>query len=312
MKTPPPIVVAIDFSKSTPHLIAHAAKLATAVGSRLIAVHVIQEGLLSDWMHLTGRKVSIADRATEVKQLLQELLDQCPAEVETEIEVRVGRPYKMIGQIVAEKHADLLVLGAHNLPNRPLGPVACRCARNAPSSVLILRDWQGNFFDKIAVCVNLRAPSDIGLGRAIELAAIHQATLEIIHVIYPPNLDPWGKALEQPADKHMSYETMVRTRARKRLDAFLKPFARRLAAIEWSTVVLESESPAAVIAAHLDAGEIDLTVIGSKDSSWVGDFVLGNTTERLLHDSKASILITRETRVPQSHEIQDSNAPPLS
>ena len=63
--------------------------------------------------------------------------------------------------------------------------------------------------------------------------------------------------------------------------------------IQTSVVFLEAESPAAAITAHVDAELVDLTVTGSREGSWVSDFVLGSNTERLLHDSSTSVLIVR-------------------
>ena len=128
--------------------------------------------------------------------------------------------------------------------------------------------------------------------RSIALAAAHEATLEIIHVIFPPTRDPWGQVMDQPMDSDTSYETLVRERARRRMDDFLEPLAGRLSGIRTSVVLLEAESPAAAITAHVDAEQLDLTVTGSREGSWVADFVLGSNTERLLHDSSSSVLIS--------------------
>ncbi len=294
MKTHPTIIIAVDFTASSPHLLAEGVKLASANGGRLVAAHVIHEGHLENWVKLTGRKANVEARCADVTPLLQKLVDEHCAGIETKIDVRIGRPFKMLKQMIIDHKAELLIVGAHNMPNKHVGPVACRCARTVSSNVLILRNWKAKSFAKIAVCVNFQHASKTALKRAIDFARIHQASLEIIHVIYPPDQDPWGNTMEQPADKQIPYETMIRNRAAKRLDTFLKPFSKRLDAIEWSTLILESASPAAVIAAHVNALHIDLNVIGSNDSSWVENFVLGSTTERLLHDSKCSLLITRD------------------
>ncbi len=294
MNTHAPIIVAVDFSTFSHHLLAHGAKLASASGCGLVAAHVIHENLFSDWVNAVGHKASIEDRIKEVTPLLKELVDRYGAGLNTEIDIQVGCPHKVLAKMVTEKHAGLLILGARKGSHTDLGTVARHCARSAPSSVLIFRDWQGLFFKKIAVCVDLPSSSSTALERAIDFVSIHQASLEIIHVIYPPDSDPWGKVMEQPMDSEIPYTDRVRTRAAKQLDSFLAPFASRLAGIEWSTLLLESQSPAAVIAAHVDAENIDLTVSGPHDSSWVFDLVLGTTAECLLHDSKSSLLIIRD------------------
>lgn len=293
MKNLPSIVAGVDFSSSTSQVLAHAAKLAAAADCPLVAAHVIGSSLIKEWEESTGCEVSTADRMSEMTGRLEELATDCCAGVIPEVDVRTGRPDKVLAEIVSDHRADLLVLGAHDVSKRRLGTVASRCARSAPADVLLLRDWQGRFFRKIAVCVDLAPSSSLSLARAIKVASAHGATLEIIHVIFPPARDPWGRVMEQRMDSDVSYEMRIRERARKRLDGFLEPFAGALAGTGSGALILEGESPAAAIAAHVDATDIDLTVIGSREGSWVADFVLGSNAERLMHDSTSSVLLIR-------------------
>ncbi len=294
MKNLRTIIAGVDFSSSSSQVLAHAGKLAAASGCGLVAAHVIGASTIKEWEESMGREAPTAEREDEMTARLSELVaENCPG-VSAVIDVRVGSPHKALAEVVRDHGADLLVLGAHDVSKRRLGSVAARCARSVPADVLILRDWQGRFFRKIAACVDFSQSSATGLDRAITLAAVHQASLEIIHVIFPPTRDPWGKVMDQPMDSAVSYETRVRERAKRRLDEFLEPFAGRLAAIEATVVFLEGESPAAAIAAHVDVAEIDLTVTGSREASRVADLVLGSNTERLLHDSSSSVLIARD------------------
>jgi nucleotide-binding universal stress UspA family protein len=227
--------------------------------------------------------------SSRLEELVSEL---CPG-VASAIEVRIGNPPKALAQIITEHAAGLLVIGANDMTKRRLGSVAARCARSAPTDVLILRDWQGRFFHRIAACVDFSPSCAAALDRAISLAKVHGAAMEIIHVIFPPGRDPWGRVMDQPMISGISYEDRVRERARAQLDEFLRPFAGQLAGIQSSIEILEGECPAAAITAHVTSTGIDLTVTGSREGSWVADFVLGSNTERLLHDSSSSVLIAR-------------------
>lgn len=293
MKTPPPIVAAVDFSSSSDQVLAHAAKLAGATGCLLVAAHVVNESRLRDWAEATGREAAAPERVEETIRRLDGMVAEACDGVNTCVDVRIGRPYQTLAEIVKFHGADLLVLGAHDVARKRLGSVASRCARSVPADVLILRDWQGRMFRRIAACVDFSPSSAVVLERAITFTKAYGASLEIIHVLYPPARDPWGRALEHPMDSGASYESMVRERVRQRLDGFLQPFAGRLSEVQSETTLLEGESPAAAISAHVDAREIDLTVTGSQQGSWLADFVLGSNTERLLHDSNSSVLITR-------------------
>jgi nucleotide-binding universal stress UspA family protein len=293
MKTLPPILAGVDFSSSSSQVLGHAARLAAASGCRLIAAHVIPSNTIREWENTTGLELRIADHLEETTNRLQELVDECSTGVPTAIEVRIGTPHKVLAEIVREQGADLLILGAHDVSRRRLGSVASHCARSVPADILLLRDWQERFFHHIAACVDFSQNSAAVVARAIKMAAAHRASLEIIHVIFPPGSDPWGRVMEQPMDAEISYETRVRERARLRMDEFLRPFAGLLDGIDSKVLILESSSPAAAITAHVDVVGIDLTVTGSGEGSWLADLVLGSNTERLLHDSTSSVLVVR-------------------
>jgi nucleotide-binding universal stress UspA family protein len=293
MNSVPPIVAGIDFSSSSAQVLAHAAKISAASGCRLIAAHVVPSNTIKQWEDSMGSEAATAGRVEEMTRRLEELMAETIPGTPAVIEVRMGDPHKALAEIIRHHAADLLVLGAHDVTKRRLGSGAARCARTAPADVLLLRDWQGRFFRRIAACVDFSGSSAAILERSIALAAAHEATLEIIHVIFPPTRDPWGQVMDQPMDSDTSYETLVRERARRRMDDFLEPHAGRLSGIRTSVVLLEAESPAAAVTAHVDAEQLDLTVTGSREGSWVADFVLGSNTERLLHDSSSSVLVVR-------------------
>jgi len=233
------------------------------------------------------------DRMAEITRRLEELVAKSCGRVPVGITVRIGRAYRVIHDIVKEQDAELLVLGAHDVSKGRLGTVAAHCARSIPADVLILRDWLGKQASSIAACVDFSLSSAAGLGRAIEIAKAHQASLEIIHVMFPPSRDPWGRLLESQIDDETSYETIVSERTKSRLNGFLEPFIDRLADIKSSSLILEGESPAAAITAHVKAEKIELVVIGSHDDSWLEEFVLGSNAERFMHDSTASYQIAK-------------------
>jgi universal stress protein E len=294
MKSKGPILAAVDFSSSSEMVLVHAAKLAAASDRALLAIHVVSEGQLKDWEETMGVEAGTADHVKEVTDRLNRLVRECCGKVPTGISIRIGRPYRVMREIAAEQGADLLVLGAHDVARRRLGPVASHCARALPLDVLILRDWQGGSVQRVAACVDFTRIAAAALDRAIEMAGAHQASLEIIHVVFPPSRDPWGRVLDQRLDDEVGYQTAVHDRARSRMEAFLEPFRERLADITPNIVYLEGESPAAAIAAHVEAEKIDLTAIGARTGSWMEEFVLGSTTERLMNDSTSSVLIARE------------------
>jgi len=303
MKGEPPIVAGVDFSSSSSMVLSHAAKIAAASGARVIAAHVIPSGTIREWERAADREAHTEERVDELTGRLEAMMAECCPSVPCGTDVRTGKPAEVLARVLTEYRAGLLVIGAHDVAKRRLGTVAAACARSAPADVLILRDWQDRFFRRIAACVDFSIASADGLDRAITMAAAHGAELEIIHVIFPPDRDPWGRVMDQPMDSGNGYGERVRERARTAMDEFLQPFAARLEKIESTVHFLESESPAAAITARVDATGADLTVTGSHAGSRLEEFVLGSNTERLLHDSNSSVLIARGWENPMDDAV---------
>jgi len=287
------IVAAVDFSSISPVVLEHAVKIACHRGGSVMAVHVLDESRLKDWIDTLGEDTSAENWIEKTKGRLTELAATQAGKCELTLDVSLGRPYQKIAELVQATGAGLLVIGAHDQDKRRMGSVAAKCIRAVASDVLVLRDWQGRLFKKIAACVDFSETSAKALGQALDFADAHNAGLEVIHVIFPPKNDPWGETMVHPLDSSVSYEAAVRERARRRMELFLKPFADRLEKLEHSTVVLESQCPAMAISAHALAESTDLIVMGTQGRSWLGSLVLGSTAERLLNDAPSSVLVVR-------------------
>jgi len=293
MKVNANIVAAVDFSSISPVVLEHAAKIASHRGGAILATHVLDESRLKDWIDTLGEDKSSGHWIEKTKERLSELTAPQSASCDITLDVSLGRPYQKIVELVESTKAGLLVIGAHDQAKRRMGSVATKCIRAVPSDVLVLRDWQGRLFKKVAACVDFSETSARALGQALDFAEAHKASLEIIHVIFPPKNDPWGEAMVHPLDSNVSYESVVRERAQRRMEVFLKPFKDRLEKLDHSTLVLESQCPAMVISAHALSDSIDLIVMGSQGRSWLGSLVLGSTAERLLNDAPSSVLVVR-------------------
>lgn len=140
------IVVAVDFSDSTPDALEAALALAAAeAGSHVHLLHVVPSAVPPLWTDepstLDLRTVEQAWIDTALKQLAAlagaQALD--PGKVTTA--VVVGAPANEIVRYAEERHADVVVLGSHGhgLVRRfLLGSVADRMVRQAPCAVLVV------------------------------------------------------------------------------------------------------------------------------------------------------------------------------
>ena len=140
------IVVPTDFSPCSKHAWQVAQRLATALGSELILVHVFVEGTLWSESPFNMERVRelVADGRCKVSDALDEWATEARAAgLTVGIAVRDGIPYHEIVTLAQDRRADLIVIGTHGRGgvNRALlGSVADRVVRLASCPVLTVRE----------------------------------------------------------------------------------------------------------------------------------------------------------------------------
>ena len=292
MKTPYPILVGIDFSPASTVALRQALKIAAKRETTVIAIHVMDLERFSLWAR--GRKGSL-DPSLAVdasRQRLEELVKAEPGGEAVRLEIRSGRPGTQLIEAVADYQASTLVLAANDFTKKRLGTVAAQCVRSAACDVLVVRDWQGGQLRKIVACIDLSPASQPVLERAAALAGAHDAELEIVHVIYPPDRDVWGEILAAP-EEPATYASTCRQQAKADLDRCLAPLDPVLAPIRCKRTVLESALASVSLTHHIQDSGADLAVLGTRGQSRLSGYFLGTNAERLLHDAACSVLAVR-------------------
>lgn len=287
-----PIIAGIDFSAPSAAVLRHAAHAAGRSQAPIIAVHVLDTGIVSHWSSSAGMP-GLDALTAQAKQKLDDLVATHVPHASIRTEVRIGRPASDLAKVVEEHHAGLLVIAANDLTKKRLGAIAAGCVRSVHSDVLVLRDWQEGNFRKIVVCTDFAPMSERALARGVELAVANGAFLEIVHVLYPPAQDLWGETILLDADATGTYEEEARKRADDQMARALSPHASTLSGVEHRCVVLESTSPAQALTWHIQETGADLAVLGTRSHSKVGGILLGTNAERLLHDAPVSVLAIR-------------------
>jgi len=140
------IVVALDFSDSTPDALDSALALAAAeVDSRLHLLHVVPSAVPPLWTDepspMDLGPIERARAAAALEQLTTLAVSRAldPANVTTAVEV--GAPANEIARYAETHRADVIVLGSHGhgLVRRfLLGSVADKIVRQAPCAVLVV------------------------------------------------------------------------------------------------------------------------------------------------------------------------------
>lgn len=258
-----------------------------------MAVHVLNSSHLHHWAGHKDEAYSQEGLLEQSRVRLGDFVQREAAGAKVEQVVCIGRPADELSRIVREREASVLVIAANDMSKEHLGTTAASCLRFVPADVLVVRNWQRGNFKKIVACTDCSPASSRLVGIAVDMARVRGATLEIVHVIYPPKHDLWGKALEGTHDDSGSYPERVRVMAQETLDHNLAPFKERLEGVDYSTVILESVVPSVEIACHLEDSGADLAVLGTRCHSKFTSIFVGTNAEKLMQNVKVSVLAVR-------------------
>ncbi|MEM7208909.1 MAG: universal stress protein [Pseudomonadota bacterium] len=132
------ILIPVDLGNTTKvnSLIEHASKHA-ADSSKIVLLNVVEE--IPGWAQVELPRGIVEKSVESSTEKLNALA--ASTDIETEIEVRVGHPYKTILQIAEEKNAELIIVASHHPKDQNyfLGSTAAKVVRHATCSVLVVR-----------------------------------------------------------------------------------------------------------------------------------------------------------------------------
>lgn len=293
MKNSSPIIAGIDFSASSAQVIRHAIHASGASGVLVIALHVIDASRLNHRSESNIESQSVVNLEEEAQSKLAAWISAQTSASNLQNEIRRGRPAEELLRAVEEHRASMLVIAANDTTKNRLGTIAARCVRTVPCNVMILRNWQSGDFKKIVICTDFSATSGRALSLAVSLAAEQGAELEIVHVMYPPERDIWGEALEHNEHPSLSFAGQCRARANELMVKFIEPHRGILAGIIHRQIVLESVVPSVAITHHIEDTGADLVVIGTRGQSRFMSYFIGTNAERLMNDLPVCVLAVR-------------------
>lgn len=287
------IVVGIDFSDSSPIVLRHALESAESQNAKLVAVHVLDQGLLEFREASGAGKVSVDLLKSQAAEKFKALLSNKAVGCEVDFLVRSGKPADELCAVAKELGAGVMIISANDMTKRRLGSIAARCVRMSPCDVLVLRDWHGGNFQKMVVCTDFSKTADHAIARAGAIAKRHEALLEIVNVMYPPDRDTWGEVLDHKADSQKTYADECREVVDDQIKKCVERNAAALEGVRYERLVLESEMPSVAITAHVQSIGADLVVLGTRGHSPIASYFLGTNAERLIQDAPVSVLAVR-------------------
>lgn len=295
MTTQKPIVVGVDFSPCSAVALRQALRLAGSWKAPVRAVHAVdtvvgihKDAPLSDYQTRIREAVA-ADAARAWKEFAAEV----PGAADVPFDVELDSRTRAILALAARHSAQLLVLGAFGdrRPEVGFGTVATACVRHAHCDVLLVRDTQRTPFQRIVVGIDFSENSLRALERAVRFARQDGAALHVVHGFEAPwhRLHYRAPTPLTSAEEQAQYRQELAQRTREFSGSARKDAASVRAEIE----LVDSPLHRSGLVAHAEKVGADLVVLGTRGRSNLRDILLGSTAEKVLAESRCSVLAVR-------------------
>jgi nucleotide-binding universal stress UspA family protein len=284
------IVVGMDASPEAAEAAAFGCRLARAAGTTCHLAHAIPEPWIATASgplprDLVALRQVLADRAA--RELARPEVVPPGAD---QVIVRLGRPVRVLQEIVAECGAEVVVLGGKRHPalERWLGgSTALNAVRALAVPVLVTRHPPGRP-RRVLVAADMSAAAAPTLAAAERLAHVFGADLRAVSVLEPiPAAVNGGSVLS--SDYFALWEEMLKRD--------LWPLLR-----DPGTETVVRHGPVVrTIEEEVGGWGADLLVVGSHGKGWVDRALIGSVTERLLNHLPTSLLVVPVAPVAASH-----------
>lgn len=203
-----------------------------------------------------------------------------PDPVLERLDVRRGRPGRVLAEVARELPAGLVVVGGkrHGTLGRWMaGSTAHAAVRMAPVPVLITAGEQLPH-RRVLCAVDLSVAAAPTLRVAERWARLLGAQLTVLHAIEPLPLLAEVPFSVSPGERRAAVEEDLA----RMVWPFADPAAERL---------VRAGDPERIIADEVHRRHADLVVVGSHGRGWVDRVVLGSVTERLLGNLGAPLVV---------------------
>ena len=297
------ILVAFDFFDSTKCAVVRADYLAKYFGACIVPVHAVEYipyhyGL--NYWH------KIHDELYPRIEATFNLLVEKGVPVRKPI-IREGRPYNVLLAAADELEVDLIVVGCRRrgLTERLFGSTALKIIRNAHQPVMIVDcDLSKVSIKKILCAVDFSMASRRVVNSALFIAKRLEAELTLLHVTQKSRSYPGLSKLKLPVvdlEVRQEFNTVepklttgtrnyVQQKVRVEFKKYLSEFD--LTGVDYK-IELRHGNPAEEISKIANLEDFDLLVLGTQGQSNSSKVRIGDTTEKVIHKVKCSLLTVK-------------------
>jgi len=274
------IIVPVDGSQETEHMVRYALSIAKQRGADVHAVQVVRRN---------GRLWFAPENEKSLRTRLRALRPAAAGEgVFLRIVTLRGTPERVIPAYAQVVAASLVVVGNHFGSSRLWrnSSVSRRLSRSSPVPVLVVpvgADAEAQPPNRIVAAVDLTVASAIALRTAAELAKRHGAHLTILHAMEPPEHmvfsggEAWRLVQRLPVNAELRSEVLKRT-------------ARAHGAPNAEPVVATGDAHRLIVDTVTETAA-DLIVMGVAPRLWMDEMVSGSTLRAVLRHATVPVLV---------------------
>lgn len=276
------IVCPVDFFQPSDAALSYAALFARTCDAAIHLVHVIPPvtSMMSSSEEI-GKHVKAAHQQAERK--LSALSDRFSSEhIRTSTEVRFGEIDGQILEAVAERKADLVLMGTHGrrgFERWLLGSVFERVLRTLPAPIMAVRTARRGSakrprISKVVVGVDFSTGSEGAVAFGLFVAGAFNAELTLLHV---PDF--------VMGDVPNPYKEPALEGILLKLKSMIPPDAER------AKVHVEFGTPHQVILNFSDRVHADLIVLGTHGKTMLDRTLLGSSADRVIRGTSCPVLV---------------------
>ncbi len=293
------ILVATDFSEHSKIALVRAAEFALAFHSQLSVVHCLPDmtfvpsasefGLpFNDYMNMQEEFRQQASMS--MKNFLEGAI---PFELPVSSTMLIGETHVEVSQFAENEHADLVVVGRSGHSGWEqflLGSTSRGLVHRCPTSVMsVSHDWNQKP-RRILTGTDFSDASKAAVLNGMALAEEFGAELHLMHVI--DTTDTPSNNVDRISG-HESMRQSINDFARSRLETFVQSLECAQCQVK---LHLSWGTPWRDMCQMATSLQVDLIVVGNVGRRGVQGLFLGNTADRILSHSKASVLAVKGSR----------------
>lgn len=296
------ILCATDLLPKTDPAIDRAHQLRAELGARLTLLHVVIPGTMQDGtleQRLLSANSRLAMRARR-------------ATAPVELVVRCGRPAKIVTETARARHADLVVIGPHEIDpvaDAIKGTMTEHIVSEARCPVLVVRRRVREEYHNVMLALDgspaSRQVIDVAEALGLSRRGVDRK-LTIIHAHEPPYEAMMTTAGVGDASV-AKYAAATLAQAAEAMRADLR--ARSHHPERYRLVVVEGR-PVSAIRRAVDEASPDLVMLGTRGLGRFRRALLGSTAHEILRTTDCDVLLVPETSVRAARRAQSRGAGP--